>query len=68
MLKAKERLANALVDAGAPAEMVADALRGRYGDFQSESATPIMDLVRDCRKAGLDSIAERAMNGEFDGE
>jgi hypothetical protein len=48
--------------------MIDDASRGRYDDFESDSATPIMDLVRDSRAAGLDDIAQRAINGEFDAE
>lgn len=67
-MNAKEKLADALTKAGAPEIMVDAAKRGRYGDFESDSATPIMDLVRDCRAAGLDGIAQRAMDGEFDGE
>ena len=67
-MSAKTKLADALTRAGASAEMIADATNGRYADFESESATPIMDLVRDCRTAGLDDIARRAMDGEFDGE
>jgi hypothetical protein len=67
-MSAKERLAEALVKAGASPDMVAAARRGCYDDFESESATPIIDLVRDSKKAGLDDIATRAMNGEFDAE
>lgn len=65
-MNAKEKLAAALTEAGAPPRMIVDAQRGRYDDFESESATPIMDLVRDCRAAGLNHIAERAKQGEFD--
>lgn len=61
-----ERLACALEAAGAPKVMVTAARAGCYDDFQSESATPIMDLVRDLRAAGLYPLAERAMGGEFD--
>jgi hypothetical protein len=67
-MSAKEKLAEALTRAGASPEMVAYARRGGYADFESVSATPIMDLVNDCRVAGLNDIARRAMNGEFDGE
>lgn len=66
MIKAKERLANALSEAGAPANMIQAALKGRYDDLESDSATPIIDLVRDATKAGLIDIAERAKDGEFD--
>ena len=65
-MKAKEKLAQALTKAGAAADMVDAAERGEYDDFESQSATPIMDLVRDARRAGLDEIAKRAMNGDFD--
>lgn len=67
-MNAKERLTAALTEAGAPEYMVQDARHGRYADFESDRATPIMDLVRDARMLGLDDIAKRAMNGEFDGE
>jgi hypothetical protein len=67
-MSAKERLAEALTLAGASTAMIDDARHGRYDDFESDSATPIMDLVRDCRAAGLNSIAQQAMNGDFDAE
>ena len=62
----KQRLADALRKAGAPAAMVARALIGAYDDYESDSPTPINDLVRELLQAGLDSIAKRAMSGEFD--
>lgn len=65
-MTAKEKLVEALTQAGASAEMVAYAAGGGYDDFESQSATPIMDLVRDCQKAGLKTIAQRARRGEFD--
>jgi hypothetical protein len=67
MMKTTEKLAAALVDAKAPDIMVKAALRGQYDDYKSNSATPIMDLVRDCKRYGLHKIAERAIEGEFDG-
>mgnify|MGYP001613988739 CR=1 FL=1 len=60
------RLAQALEAANAPKAMVTAARAGCYGDFTTESATPIMDLVRDAQRAGLPAIARRAMDGEFD--
>ena len=66
-MSTKERLAQELTKAHAPAFMIAKAKAGEYDDFQSSSATPINDLVRDCRKAGLNDLASRAMNGNFDG-
>lgn len=61
-----ERIAKVLEAASAPKAMVTAARAGCYGDFTSESATPIMDLVRDAQRAGLGGIARRAMDGEFD--
>ena len=63
-----EKLAQALQDAGAPAEMIHRAKMGRYDDFKSQSATPIADLVSECRAAGLHTIVERAIKGEFDAQ
>jgi hypothetical protein len=63
----KERLACTLEKAGAPLIMVNAARSGRYDDFESESVTPIVDLVNDLRAFGLHDLAHRAMNGEFDG-
>lgn len=67
-MNAKEKLVQALTEAGASPTMIKFAQGGGYGDFESESATPIMNLVADCRIAGLNDIAQRAMDGEFDGE
>lgn len=61
-----EKLARALIIEGAPAQMVAAARAGRYDDFKSESATPIIDLVKDLQRLGLRGLALRAMNGDFD--
>lgn len=63
----RQKLVRALIEARAPASMIALAKIGHYGDFTSELATPITHLVKDARAAGLESIAKRAMNGEFDG-
>jgi hypothetical protein len=67
-MNVKEKLAEALTKAGAPPAMIQAAARGRYADFESPSATPITDLVYHSRAHGLDDIAQRAANGEFDGE
>ena len=56
----------ALIGAGAPSEMVDRARRGEYDDFESDSTPPIADLVAHARAAGLESIARRAREGEFD--
>lgn len=65
-MSTKLRLARVLRESGAPEEMVRRAVRGAYDDYDSLSATPIMDLVRDCQHHNLTDIAKRAMNGEFD--
>jgi hypothetical protein len=65
-MKAKDKLVEALTRAGASQTMVEAAAQGRYDDFESHFPTPLMDLVYDCRVAGLDDIAHRAMEGEFD--
>lgn len=66
-MKTKEKLASALTVANAPLAMIEDALKGKYDDFESDSPTPIVDLVKDCKMFGLEDMAKRAMNGEFDG-
>lgn len=63
----KERLAEALTQASAPAAMIQRARHGDYDDYESELGTPIVQLVRDCQAAGLPALAQRAINGEFDG-
>jgi hypothetical protein len=65
-MRTKERLAQALQEAGADPLTIHAARRGRYDDFESDSATPISDLVREARRQGLVTIAIRAMSGEFD--
>lgn len=66
-MSTKEKLALALIAAGAPTAMIAAARAGRYDDFDSPSATPINDLIRDASKhAGLEDIIRRAMLGQFD--
>lgn len=64
--RSTDRLVQALRVAGAPAHLVQLALADAFHDFGSASATPITDLVRECRRHGLDDIAQRAMAGEFD--
>jgi hypothetical protein len=61
------RLTLALREAGAPQDMIDRAATGYYGDFTSPLPFPISRLVKDARAAGLDAIARRAMDGEFDG-
>ena len=64
-MNTKTRLSTALAEAGLT-ELAAAAHTGRYDDFESDSPTPIVDLVRDLRAAGRADLAERAMNGEWD--
>ena len=61
-----DRLAVELEAVHAPKAMIVAARAGCYDDFLTESPTPIMDLVRDCRTAGLQAFAQRAIDGEFD--
>jgi hypothetical protein len=66
-MKTKERLSQALREAKAPTEMIEHAEIGGYDDFEAvDTASPIVDLVNACRAFGLDDLAKRAMNGEFD--
>ena len=66
-MRTKDKLADALRQAGAPNSMVDKALNGGYDDYESESATPLIDLVSDLRKYKLTDLVIRAMNGDFDG-
>ena len=65
--KATARLCEALDEAGASESMKIRAYLGCYHDFDTDSPTPITDLVRDARAEGLDDLAKRAAAGEFDG-
>jgi hypothetical protein len=62
-----KKLVDALEKSNAPGWMVRKAERGQYHDFLSDSATPILDLVRDCDKTkGLKKFSRRTRAGEFD--
>lgn len=61
-----EKLVQALIDSYAPLELIKKAENNNFNDFKSDSATPIIDLVMECEKLGLKSVADRARNGEFD--
>jgi hypothetical protein len=63
-----DRLASALVEAGAPADMVIRARGGYYDDFKSPLGAPIMQLANDAAKHGLRDMARRARSGEFDSQ
>lgn len=65
-MSTKEKLAEALADAGASEEMVKNARLGMYDDFISPLPNPIMHLVSDLREEGLHDLARRAMDGDFD--
>ena len=66
-LPTTERLATALREANAPESMIKRAEAGYYDDFKGPLAQNIAELVADCGLAqGLDDIAWRAMDGEFD--
>ncbi len=66
MTTTSDKLADTLVAAGAPVDMVIRARGGYYDDFKSPIATPCIQLVNDARAAGLSDIATRAINGDFD--
>lgn len=54
-----------LLELNAPSEIISKAKSNQYHDYKSDSATPILDLVNDCRKAGLSEIAEKAKQGVY---
>ncbi len=51
---------------GAPADLLAEAQADAFHEYKSQSATPIIDLVRRCELCGLSEIAQLARNGAFD--
>ncbi len=64
--RTKTRLARVLRAEGL--DRMADlAAKGRYDDFESESATPCIDLNRDLTACGRGDLAARARDGEWDG-
>lgn len=63
-----EKLAQALIAAKAPQEMVERARNGYYDDYKSDIGNNIMALVEDARKHNLVDIAMRAIDGEFDAQ
>ena len=67
-MKSAQRLTIALENAGAPQAMIDRAKMGYYGDFTSPIPAPITQLVHDLKQAGLHSLANKAMVGEFDGD
>lgn len=65
-MKTKEKLAAVLREHGLN-EMADRAAQGVYDDYESQSAMPINDLVNELIAAGQQDLAQRAINGEFDG-
>ena len=65
-MRTTKKLAVELEKAGAPQDMIQAARDGYYDDYLSDLATPIHQLVKDATKHGLNEIAERAKDGEFD--
>lgn len=65
-MSTKDRLADDLHAANAPADMVIRARSGHYDDYDSPLATPIVALVKDCRRHGLYRIARLAKEGHYD--
>lgn len=61
-----ELLAQALQEAGAPAEMVQRARDDLYHDFKSPLPFPELQLMADAREHGLTTIVEGVMEGRWD--
>jgi hypothetical protein len=66
MIPTSEKLALALEKINAPQEMIGAARAGRYDDYKSESATPLLDLIKGLRKIGAYGMITRVINGHFD--
>lgn len=72
-LPTKERLAQAIEKRAGDQpgqfvrQMIQRARAGYYDDFESELAAPMMKLVEDCRAMGFTDLAQRVIDGEFDG-
>ena len=65
--EAQTKLVAALREAGASNHMIDNALDGKYDDYKSDVATPIVLLVQHAKREKLSSIERRAKAGEFDG-
>lgn len=67
-VRTKERLAAAIKEADPKlVHLIKKAEAGYYDDYESPLATPCMQLVADLMQAGLNDLAKRAQDGEFDG-
>ena len=61
------QLGAALQKVGYPPSVVDQARRGHWSDFKTPLATPKIDLVEMLRRDGHDLLAQRVIDGEFDG-
>lgn len=61
------RLAEALGQAGYPANIIAQARRGHWSDFRTELALPKLELVEMLQADKHTALARRVIEGEFDG-
>ena len=64
-----ERLASAVAEYnrdGKHDKLMARAAAGEFTDYADTHACPITELHRLCRKYGLNELADRVANGEFD--
>ncbi len=66
MERTKVRLTKDLKDQNAPEWMIKAAIDGHYDDYESDIATPILQLMVDCERVGLKDIANKARNGDYD--
>jgi len=75
-MKTKIKLCEDLKSHDAPDWMIRYAIDGHYDDYESDIATPIMQLVEDCERMAkrypdkyskLTEISTKAKNGEYDG-
>ena len=66
-MKTKDRLVRDLKLFNAPGKMVEYARNGFYDDYESPIATPIIQLVKDCLDNGINEVADKAKNGDYDG-
>lgn len=48
--------------------IIDNAKRGHYHDFKSNMMMPKVTLTRDLQAAGLDELASRVINGDYDEE
>lgn len=63
-----KKLTDYLESIKAPPRMILDARQGRFHDFLSEFATPLVDLYKRAYQHGLRELMEKVKEGEFDAE